>query len=79
MIALLKITKSKSSSLKAEERLYKEWFIDLRFPGHENVEIVDGVPEGWQYKKVSSFGSVITGKTPSTAKSQYYGGEVPFY
>lgn len=60
------------------QRLYKEWFIDLRFPGHENVEIVDGVPEGWQYKKLSSFGSVITGKTPSTAKSQYYGGEVPF-
>lgn len=63
---------------EAAQRLYKEWFIDLRFPGHENVEIVDGIPEGWQYKKVSSFGSVITGKTPSTAKSQYYGGEVPF-
>lgn len=63
---------------EAAQRLYKEWFVDLRFPGHENVEIVDGVPEGWQYKKVSSFGSVITGKTPSTAKSQYYGGEVPF-
>lgn len=63
---------------EAAQRLYKEWFIDLRFPGYENVEIVDGIPEGWQYKKVSSFGSVITGKTPSTAKSQYYGGEVPF-
>ncbi|WP_448947428.1 restriction endonuclease subunit S [Lachnoanaerobaculum sp.] len=63
---------------EAAQRLYKEWFIDLRFPGYENVEIVDGVPEGWQYKKVSSLGSVITGKTPSTAKSQYYGGEVPF-
>lgn len=63
---------------EAAQRLYKEWFIDLRFPGHENVEIIDGVPEGWQYKEVSSFGSVITGKTPSTAKSQYYGGEVPF-
>ena len=63
---------------EAAQRVYKEWFVDLRFPGHENVEIVDGVPEGWQYKKVSSFGAVITGKTPSTAKSQYYGGEVPF-
>ena len=63
---------------EAAQRLYKEWFVDLRFPGHENVEIVDGVPEGWHYKKISSFGSVITGKTPSTAKSQYYGGEVPF-
>ena len=29
------------------QRLYKEWFIDLRFPGHEITPIVDGVPEGW--------------------------------
>lgn len=29
------------------QRLYKEWFVDLRFPGYEDVEIVDGVPEGW--------------------------------
>lgn len=32
---------------EAAQRLYKEWFMDLRFPGHENTEIVDGVPEGW--------------------------------
>lgn len=35
---------------EAAQRLYKEWFIDLRFPGHENVEIVDGVPEGWNIR-----------------------------
>ena len=29
------------------QRLYKEWFVNLRFPGHENTKIVDGVPEGW--------------------------------
>lgn len=33
---------------EAAQRLYKEWFVDLRFPGHENVKIVDGVPEGWE-------------------------------
>ena len=33
---------------EAAQRLYKEWFVDLRFPGHENTPIVDGVPEGWQ-------------------------------
>ena len=33
---------------EAAQRLYKEWFIDLRFPGHEDVAIVDGVPEGWK-------------------------------
>ena len=33
---------------EAAQRLYKEWFVDLRFPGYENVQIVDGVPEGWK-------------------------------
>ena len=32
---------------EATQRLYKEWFVDLRFPGYENTKIVDGVPEGW--------------------------------
>lgn len=32
---------------EATQRLYKEWFVDLRFPGYEDVKIVDGVPEGW--------------------------------
>ena len=33
---------------EAAQRLYKEWFVDLRFPGHENTKIVEGVPEGWE-------------------------------
>lgn len=37
---------------EAAQRLYKEWFVDLRFPGHENVEVVDGVPEGWKIRKL---------------------------
>lgn len=37
---------------EAAQRLYKEWFIDLRFPGYENVEIVDGIPEGWKKEPV---------------------------
>lgn len=37
---------------EAAQCLYKEWFIDLRFPGHEDVEIVDGVPRGWTRKTV---------------------------
>ena len=63
---------------EAAQRLYKEWFVDLRFPGYEDVEIVDGVPEGWTYKRVEEFGEVITGKTPSTSKTEYYGGSIPF-
>lgn len=34
------------------QRLYKEWFVDLHFPGYENVEIVDGVPKGWRKEKL---------------------------
>ena len=37
---------------EAAQRLYKEWFIDLRFPGHENTKIVEGLPEGWEKMKV---------------------------
>ena len=37
---------------EAAQRLYKEWFVDLRFPGYENVAIVDGVPDGWRKVKV---------------------------
>jgi type I restriction enzyme S subunit len=37
---------------EAAQRLYKEWFVDLRFPGHENTKIVDGVPEGWEKKRI---------------------------
>lgn len=62
---------------EAAMRLYKEWFVNLRFPGHENTKIVDGVPEGWEYKEV---GSLIS-KTPRTKqvkKSEYNNsGEIP--
>lgn len=40
---------------EAAQRLYKEWFVDLRFPGYENVAIVDGVPDGWSYERIDSF------------------------
>ena len=63
---------------EAAQRLYKEWFIDLRFPGHENTKIVDGLPEGWERKKVGEIGTVITGKTPSTSNKENYGGSIPF-
>lgn len=64
---------------EAAQRFYKEWFVDLRFPGHENTTIVDGVPEGWNECTVESFGTVITGKTPPTSNKEYYtNGKVPF-
>ena len=57
---------------EAAQRLYKEWFVDLRFPGHENTKIVDGVPEGWQYEKLGDLVKTTSGGTPSRRKSEYY-------
>ena len=44
---------------EAAQRLYKEWFVDLRFPEWENTKIVDGVPEGWEKTTISSVSSVL--------------------
>ena len=48
---------------EAAQRLYKEWFVDLRFPGYENTNIVDGVPEGWAKKKLCELFSFVRGKS----------------
>ena len=50
---------------EAAQRLYKEWFVDLHFPGHENAKIVDGVPEGWEKKTIDDVTcKVTTGLNP---------------
>lgn len=41
------------------QRIYKEWFLDLHFPGHENVTIEKGVPIGWEKRKLSELVSVL--------------------
>ena len=64
---------------EAAQRLYKEWFVDLNFPGHENTKIVDGVPEGWSIYPFSSKVDVMSGGTPKTSIPDYYNGKIPFY
>ena len=63
---------------EAAQRLYKEWFVDLHFPGHENTKIVDDVPEGWEKKPVDSIYSIKYGKNLST-KLISESGEFPVY
>ena len=63
---------------ESAELIFKEWFVNLKFPGYEKCNIVDGIPEGWNTKLVKEFGEVITGKTPSTKRSEYYDGDIPF-
>lgn len=57
---------------EAAQRLYKEWFIGLHFPGHESTNIFDGVPEGWEKKKISDVCQTVGGGTPSTKVAEYY-------
>ena len=57
---------------EAAQRLYKEWFIDLHFPGHENTKIVDGVPEGWEKKPALDFFEMSIGKTPPRTQKQWF-------
>lgn len=46
---------------EAAQRLYREWFVELRFPGHESVKVVDGVPEGWKKQKLVDIADVQYG------------------
>lgn len=46
---------------EATQRLYKEWFVDLHFPGYESATITDGVPEGWCKKAVDEIAEYING------------------
>ena len=63
---------------EAAQRLYKEWFVDLRFPGYEDTPIIDGVPEGWKKGSISNFFETVLGGTPSREKSEYWSGDIPW-
>ena len=57
---------------EAAQRLYREWFVDLRFPGYETTPVVDGVPEGWTKDRADSFYDISIGKTPPRAENQWF-------
>lgn len=60
---------------EAAQRLYKEWFVDLRFPGYENTKIVDGVPEGWTEGVLGDVALFRRGKV--ITKEQAHEGDIP--
>lgn len=61
-----KLIKNNSKQIKlleeAAKRLYKEWFVDLHFPGCEDVQIFDGIPEGWHNVGLGEVAPILTGK-----------------
>lgn len=46
--------------------LYREWFVHLRFPGHEHVKLVDGVPEGWRKERLTDLAEITMGQSPTS-------------
>lgn len=54
---------------EAAQRLYREWFVDLHFPGYENTKITDGVPEGWKIGRLVDVAEITMGQSP---KSEYF-------
>lgn len=62
--------------------IFKEWFINFRFPGYEKIKMIDSeigeIPEGWTVGKISNLGNVVCGKTPSKSNPEYFGGGIPF-
>lgn len=56
---------------KMAEEIYREWFVRLRFPGHERVKLVKGVPEGWEVKKLGELARTQYGYTASAEIEQH--------
>lgn len=62
--------------------LYREWFVHLRFPGHESVDLVDSdlgpIPEGWDVGTLGGIARWYSGGTPSTKNPNYWDGSIPW-
>ncbi len=61
---------------EAAQRLYKEWFVDLRFPNYENTPVVDGVPEGWNNGELGDI-AIDSGKNEKKENRDYYSYYLP--
>ncbi|ANT63919.1 restriction endonuclease subunit S [Prosthecochloris sp. CIB 2401] len=59
--------------------LYKEWFVNLRFPGHEHTNIIDGVPEGWERKPLCEIGDITMGQSPNSIYYNVDANGLPFH
>ncbi len=57
---------------EAARQLYREWFVRLRFPGHEHTPTARHIPEGWEHRRLGDIADCVGGGTPSTAVSAYW-------
>jgi type I restriction enzyme S subunit len=65
-----------NKSLEAiAQAIFKEWFIDFRFPGFDG-ELVDGLPKGWKIGTILEKASLLSGGTPKTESKQFWNGDI---
>jgi type I restriction enzyme S subunit len=64
---------------EAARMLYREWFVHFRFPGHEHVKIIDGLPEGWERRTLIDLAEVVMGQSPESKFYNEAGDGLPFH
>ena len=62
----------------AARQLYREWFVRLRFPGHEHTRITNGVPKGWERRPLGRCARFLSGGTPSKTRADFWEGDIPW-
>ena len=64
------------------QKIYKEWFVDFKYPGHETATFKDTelgkIPKGWEVTKIGSEFETVLGGTPSRNNLEYWGGKIPW-
>ena len=55
----------------AARMLYREWFVRFRFPGHEHVKVIDGIPEGWEHRPLIALAHVVMGQSPKCLSGEF--------
>ena len=65
------------------QALYREWFVEFRFPGHERVTFVESpngkAPAMWEACSLTDLADVLSGGTPRTGVPEYWDGDIPFF
>ena len=74
---LIEINRRRIALLEEAARLlYREWFVHFRFPGHEHVKIVEGIPAGWEQVRVADKFDTTSGGTPSRQNPDFFSGSI---
>ena len=64
---------------QAARELFREWFVRLRFPGHEHIRTVDGLPEGWERTTLGEVAEITMGQSPKSTHYNQTGDGLPFH